>query len=215
MLRSVAHTLHVFALGVWLGGLLLTGVAAAILFPTMKALEPKLPAFAAYKGDHWMIAAGRAADRVFTINDMVQLTCAMLAVLSLALGAAWGLRPTGVRGGLRIVALTVALAALGYQLFGLAPRMSTNLRAYWTAAQAGDHATAETKKAAFNADHPTAQTVMSVTTAAVAGALLLGAWPGGMGWAGGTGRRRGQEQPAEEIKPRLEEPALLRDGGRR
>jgi len=179
--RAVVHTFHVAALGVWLGSLLMTGVAAAILFPTMKGLDPKLPAFAEYTGDHWMIAAGRAADRIFSINDALQLACALVVVVTLAAGAVWcNLRPTGLRGVLRLLALCVALVALGFQLFVLAPRMSLNLKTYWQAAQAGDRPLADRHQAAFSTDHTTAQNTLATITLAVGVLLLLSVWPQGL-----------------------------------
>lgn len=203
--RAIVHTVHVAALGIWLGSLLMTGVAAAILFPTMKGLAPQLPAFASYTGDHWMIAAGRTADRLFSINDALQLACALVVVTTLASGALWcNLRPTGLRGVLRLLVLAVALVALGFQLFVLAPRMSLNLRTYWQAAQTGDRPLADQHQAAFSSDHPTAQNTLATITLAVGVLLLLSVWPQGLAAA----TTPLAAQPAGD--PPLEPPALLK-----
>lgn len=203
--RKLADALHTAALGVWLGVVLMSAAAAAVIFPTVKALDPSLPGFAAYTGDHWMIAAGRVADRTFAVSDAAQFVCALLAGLGLVVrrpigDAAW----RTARSALRITFLSGAITALAYQLFVLAPRINANLQAHWTAAAAGDNATAQTQRAAFTADHPTASATLAVIATLVAVCLGLAAWPGsGPGYVGGSA-------PTAASGPRLEEPALAR-----
>ncbi len=205
--RKLADTLHTAALGVWLGVVLMAGAAAAVIFPTVKALNPSLPAFAAYTGDHWMIAAGRVADRTFAVSDAAQFVCALLAGLGLVLG-----RPIGdaswrtARSALRITFLSGALTALAYQLFVLAPRMNANLQAHWAAAAVGDDARAQTLREVFTADHPTASATLGMIAVLVAICLGLAAWPGA------TPGRAGGSSPTPAAAPRLEVPALARGG---
>ncbi|MFN0011264.1 MAG: hypothetical protein ACKVS8_06420 [Phycisphaerales bacterium] len=176
--RNAARALHTAALGVWLGVVVMTAAAAAIIFPTVKALAPTLPAFSAYTGDHWMVAAGKVADRIFAISDAAQFACAILAGAGLVLA-----RPMGhaswrtLRTALRITALSAAITALAYQLFVLSPRMSQNLKGYWAAAERGDNTAAASLRAAFNADHPTATIVLGVLAVIVLACLPLAAWP--------------------------------------
>ena len=209
MWRKLADAIHTAALGVWLGVVLMTGAAAAVIFPTVKALDPTLPGFGLYTGDHWMIAAGRVADRTFAISDAAQFVCATLAGVGLVLG-----RPLGhpawrtARTAVRITFLSAAITALSYHLFVLAPRMNTNLRGYWAAAAAGDNATAQTLRDAFSADHPTASATLGAIAALVAICLALAAWPQPQAIA--TPRPASAPDPA--ATPRLEEPALARGG---
>src|SRR5690349_21676927 len=57
MLRIV-QTIHVVAAGVWLGSLVMTGAYAGLVFRTMRTLNPSLPDFGAYPGEHWRLAGG-------------------------------------------------------------------------------------------------------------------------------------------------------------
>ena len=53
---AAAEGLHLAALGAWLGAIVVSGAAAAIIFPTMRSLDPRMPEFGSYQGPHWMIA---------------------------------------------------------------------------------------------------------------------------------------------------------------
>ncbi|MBL8757761.1 MAG: hypothetical protein JNK35_04945 [Phycisphaerae bacterium] len=205
--RRALHAIHVTALGLWSGSLLMTAAMAAVTFPTMKSLAPMLPGYAGYTGDHWMIAAGKVANTAFAISDGVQFVCAMLAAGSLLVAAVFaGLnwRRPGVV--VRAVIMGSALGVLAYHLLVLSPRMAVNLRQYWLLAEAGKTSDAEAVRAAFTADHPTASTVM----ATLAGLSLIGLILGALAGADG-GPERAEPQPAPA--PRLETPALLRQGG--
>ena len=208
MWRKLADTVHTAGLGVWLGVVLMSGAAAAVIFPTVKALNPSLPAFSAYTGDHWMIAAGRVADRTFAVSDAAQFVCALLAGAGLVLGqpigdASW----RTPRSALRITFFSGAITALAYQLFVLAPRMNANLQGHWTAAAGGDNAAAQALREAFTADHPTASTTLGVIAALVAICLGLAAWPKAAGGSSVTGTPVISRESA-----RPEEPALARGG---
>ncbi|MGQ0628913.1 MAG: hypothetical protein ACT4PL_12535 [Phycisphaerales bacterium] len=71
MLRRSLLALHTFALGLWFGSLIMSGVAAAVLFPTLKRLDPTLGAYPKYTGSHWLLAAGHVAEIVFYISDII------------------------------------------------------------------------------------------------------------------------------------------------
>lgn len=148
-----------------------------MLFPKMKELGPHLDAFAAHPNDHWKIAAGQVAQRLFVACDAVQLVCGGVCFLTLGLVLS-RLKKDGGSGGrwmlLRILALSLAMGLLCYQLFVLAPRMNTNVRAYWTLAKMGEIENADRAEAAFAKDHPTATNVLGGTTAAVV-VLIVGA----------------------------------------
>lgn len=203
--RRILHALHLTALGVWSGSLLMTAATAAITFPTMKSLAPALPGYAGYTGDHWMIAAGKVANTAFAISDGVQFVCAIIAAGSLLISAVFaGLdwRRPGVV--VRAIIMGSALGVLAYHLLVLAPRMAVNLRQYWSLAEAGRSAEAEAIRAAFTADHPTATAVMATLAGLSLAALFLGA----LGGADGGPERARRPEPS----PRLETPALLRSG---
>lgn len=202
--RAICETAHLALLGLWLGALVMTGATAAVVFTEMKSLTPALPAYAAYTGEHWALAGGRVMQRVFFFADAAQFICGLGAALTLLLSVAtFGLSvrrvSTLVRGALVFIA--VALAA--YAIIGLGPRMNSNLRAYWSAAERGDMEDAARPRAAFDADHPVASAVMSATAAAVLLALIAGAW---------SVARQGASSlpPAPERKSAWEEPELLK-----
>jgi len=177
-----ASALHFASLGVWLGALGMAGVTAAVLFPTMRELDPTLPAFASYTEPQWAIAAGHAAARVFAISEVVQWVTGGLALGSLIF-ALWRRARAGFRvgpaGGIRVALVVVAVTLTCYQALVLGPRMDRNMHAYWNAARAGEVAAALEHKRAFDADHPRASRAMSQTFAAIALALALGCWSAG------------------------------------
>ncbi len=174
MLRLPLLVLHILALSLWLGCVVTAGLAAAIIFPTMKSLDPQLPAYAGYTGDHWMLAAGRIADRIFDATDTAQVGAAGVALLTgVALLAARGLRARPPIALAWLVALAAALGVLAYTLTVLRPRMTTNLVTYWDAASRADNPAAEAARAAFSAEHPLASNLMAATALLVLLALIL------------------------------------------
>ncbi len=178
--RPFVDTLHIVALAFWLAALLGSGAAAAVLFPTMKHLDPTLPAFAAYPHEHWKIAAGHAANKLFFLADIVQFAAAFLATVTFALtlfflrilpdrGRSW---PLAIRG----VSLAAALTAAAYLLLVLSPAMGLDYQHFIAAASAGQVEQADAARAAFEAAHPKASTAISITAAAVFVALFAGVW---------------------------------------
>jgi hypothetical protein len=177
-LKRIAQTLNALSLAVWLGVVVMTGVFAAVTFPTIKELNPTLASHAKYTGEHWLIVAGNVAAKGFFISDMVQFVCAALAIASI--GVLWIATPGGLRGKLqaaRVVALACVISLFCYYFFVLAPGMSENLRQYWQAAAAGDNATALKFKALFDADHPTSSRVLSSLAVLLLAASALALWP--------------------------------------
>jgi len=176
-LVRVAESVHLFSLALWLGGVVMSGVVAAVVFPLMRDLDPTLGAYPEFTGDHANLGAGRIAARVFLIADGVQFVCGFGALAALAVLILRGaLSNRRLTHGVRVVAMAVALTSLSYQLLLLAPRMDRNLSAYWAAAEAGDNQSAETARLAFNEDHPTASRTLSITAFAVATTLAFGLW---------------------------------------
>lgn len=199
-LPAIAETIHNASLGVWLGALAMTGAVAAVVFPTMKSLDPSLPAYGAYDGPHWSLAAGAVMARVFTIADIVALVAASLALLSFALRAAGGFSSGRLVLALRTVSLLTAIGLLSWWLFMLAPEMDGHLKQHWIAAEAGRNEVAEAHRAAFAEAHPVASSIFKVESVAVAIALLSGLWAG-MRQSSATGIR--ELRPTREFAARL------------
>lgn len=188
--RAFCETVHVLALALWLGFVVAAGAYAAVVFPTVKGLGPRLPDFESYTGDHWLIVGGRVAQTVFLIADVVQFFCALAAVATFA-AAAWmfGLpkRPMlYVRG----LALAVALASVASLLLIVNPKFVCATNAYWSAAKAGDHAGAAAHQQVARETHPYATALMSMVAGSVAVAL------GCCAWSLATPLRRGEEAEA-------------------
>jgi len=171
LLRS--ERIHAAALGLWLGVLGLAGASAAIIFPTMKTLAPKLEAYPNFTGEHWKLAAGIVQARIFTAMDVACVAMALVAVVSVI--NTWMRSDfSGTLARTRGAVIAVACVALGYQLFVLGPVMSQNVRSYWAAAAAGDNVRAEQARVAFETDHPVASRTLGIQFAGVAASLALG-----------------------------------------
>ncbi len=167
--RALLETLHPGALGVWLGALVMTGVTAAIAFPEMQALDPALPAFAAYSEDHGIIAAGHVMARVFAIADGVQLACAALAVFTMFI--LFAMR-TPRRWWRLVFTLAPAGVFVWYVLFVAQP-MHADLTGFWSAASEGNTAAADQLRASFDARHPVASRAMGAIAVLTLLALLV------------------------------------------
>lgn len=176
MVFRAAQTTHLLALALWIGAAAMSGVVAAIVFPTMRTLDPTLGAYPSYGGDHSVLAAGNIAGRVFLLVDMVQFVCAALALASFIVMLMLGYSLNTLTRVARSVILCVALGILSYHLFVLMPGMHEDLRAYWAAASIGDNTTADAHKDAFLALHSTASRSIGATTLVALLAFVLGVW---------------------------------------
>lgn len=208
-IRSICTALNVTALGLWLGCVVMTGAAAAVIFPSIKALAPTAPAYAQYTGEQWLIVAGHAAARVFYISDIIQFACAAIVLattVALAMSDRGSLR--GRASMFRHTMIAGAFAFFCYYFFILAPQMSFALHEHWQAAAAGDNERAARFKAAFDADHPSSSNTLGAIAVTLLAALLATAWP--RSGAPGAAPSSAPPAPRSGGKPRLEEPALLR-----
>lgn len=176
-LRSLSEAVGITAAGLWFGALVMTSATAAVVFPVVKRLDPRLPQFDAYTGEHWMLVAGRVMYNVFFVADVVQVTCAAFAILALA-----GVWFAGDRAGpvgpsrVRLAGLTAAAALLAVDLAWLKPHMNRALLAYWDAARAGNTIAAAAQRDEFRSLHPTATGLLLGCTVAVFVALVGGVW---------------------------------------
>lgn len=178
-------SVRLLALGAWGGILLGVGMAAAVLFPTVKETGALLPS-ATGVGEGWLLIAGRVGQRLFAAGNVAQVVAAgvwgLLAVPSFA-----GRRASRMESLVRTRVVLGLLAAglVAYQLAWLHPRMNEQLEAYWSACQAGDAVLAEMGQSGFRELHPLATRVMGGTIVVVVALFLAEAW------ALGRGERRG------------------------
>lgn len=207
--RAMCETINLTVTGLWLGALVMTGVTAAILFPTVRDLRPTLPEYALYQGEHWRIAAGQPGDKIFVACDAIQFVCAMVAAVSLAtMVFVTKVRVKRPAMLIRIAALVVAFVLLGSRFFFLQPWMDTNLHGFWEAAAKGDNANAERLRAAFDADHPIASNMLAATALCVLLAMVFGAWCAATPETADVKSERAKKKFGDG--PKLETPLLAR-----
>lgn len=151
-------------------------VVAAIIFPTMRELDPTLGLFQAYRGAHADLGAGYIQARVFFAVDILQFVGAFVGGIALAVSIfvrhALRTRASFVRS----VLFAAAALVFAYQFFMLAPRMDQNAQDYWRAAEAGDTQAAERSRDAFSADHPTATRVFGLIGVLVLSSFVVSVW---------------------------------------
>ncbi len=171
------RTIQAGMLGVALGVLVMTGAAAAIAFPTMKALQPSLPEFASYPSDHHRIAAGQVMARVFRVAEAALAATLVVAIIAFTLDLVRASRQATVLErrvrAARGVLYVGMLAIMGFKFGVLNPRMNAELGAFWSDARAGNVQAADAHRAAFDADHPTASKLLYAQAVLVALALLV------------------------------------------
>lgn len=189
--RSFCEALHLTALGLWLGVLVAVGGAAAVIFPTMKSMHIRLEDFKGDPADHWLIAAGQVAQRLFLLGDIAMFICSLLTVLTLGTLAVFlgGMARRGVML-IRALAVGVALASFASTLLIVAPGISTASRAHWEAARIGDDAASAKHSAAARELHPLASNLMAVEAVALLIALWAAGWSLASGAAIGAGGPR-------------------------
>lgn len=195
--RALLESTHVAALAIWLGAAGMSGLFAATVFPKMKELDPKLPAYSAYEGDHWSLAAGQLANQVFIRADVAQFLGALAAGITLAILIArrhitprW--KSTWVRG----VALGFGMACVAGLIIFVQPAMQASFKAYWAAAEAGNTQAALNARAAADQLHPWAARLIAGGTFCSLIALLAAGWGLGRAAALGGAEARAEGRPA-------------------
>lgn len=174
--RGLLESVHIAGLAAWFGAAGMSGVFAAVTFPMMKRLDPKLPGYAGFEGEHWSLAAGQLANRVFVIADSAQFVGAMAAGVTFAVlvarrHVAADRLSTWVRG----LSLSVGIACVAGLLIVVQPGMQSSFRAYWSAAEQGLTQEALRARGAADALHPWAsRLIMGGTVCALTGLLAAG-----------------------------------------
>ena len=172
-LRLTNTVLIVFS-GIAFGVLAMTGVVAGVLFPTMHTLNPTLPAYGAYSGAHWSLAAGIIAERIFDIG---------FVIVGVSFGICWSsvlvLVFMSRRYGfpvLRLMVLGVVSSIFLFHIGSVQPAMNRAATAYRAAALAGDTERAAQAKARFDALHPTASNLIISSTMGMLALFLFSTW---------------------------------------
>lgn len=177
LLAMAASIVFWLGLAAWIGALLTAGIAAGCVFGTLPDLGVQLSDYAAFDADrHGGLAAGMVMEKVFWIVDLVQFVAAPLTIAGLLvmLGCGWWRQR---RGSAIVMTLCViaASATLAYHVVALAPPMNRELRAYWSAARAGDADEALTRRANFEQMHPQAELLLQARLLLLLSALVAAA----------------------------------------
>jgi len=172
--RTLCNTVYWLALAIWLGVLIAAGVAAFATFTILPDLGLELESFRAYPSlEHGRIAAGKVMEPIFTFVDFVQIAAVTVVLIMVALQTwIFGYRVRRLFGALRVGSLVVAAGLFAFRAASLSPGMNHDLRAYWQAAEAGEREAAAAHRAAFDAAHPVASNLFSVTLSLVVVAVL-------------------------------------------
>jgi hypothetical protein len=170
-LRTISDRLHIGALGIWLGALILMGAGAPMVFSALRSAAPHLPEFSAFDGPHYLIAGGQIVRRLFGVCDGLQVACAIVAEVTFLVGGREGRRAWRIARGVFLAGLVGILA---YRLLILEPSLEPSLRDYWAAARAGDAGAVLKHKAAYDAGHRLENVLFAATGLLVLAALAAG-----------------------------------------
>jgi len=144
---------HVLALTTWVAVLAAGAIAASHVFPTLRALDPTLPSYAASpQSEHWRYAAGEIMDGIFLLADRAQYVVIPVALVTLGVELRRG--RIGHRERIRTAALGAASLIFLVYAIAIAPAMTESLDAQRAAARIGDADSAAGHEARFNGLHP-------------------------------------------------------------
>jgi len=218
--RGRLEAVQVAAWSAWSAALLSTGATAYFIFTLLKRLDVRLPAFEAYGGEHWRLAGGYVAERLFLAADTIGLLAVAVGGGAFALGC-WRGRPA-VGSWVAAVRALLVLGMVGvmtYRFAALEPAMASELASYRQAAREGDTQAALASREAYDRQHATASTAFGVTfvLTSLAAAVTLATLGGGAAAtervpAGGASR--GGSGAGRSRRGVLQEPALARKGSR-
>lgn len=160
--RALAETVHIAALGLWFGVLTAAAGAAAVLFPTIKGLDARLPGYEASPAENFRILGGMVAQQVFLMADVVMFGCCLAAIATLGVLLGVYRIPAGRPATIvRVASLALALAAFASLLFIVTPSLNSASRLHWAALKAGDAAAIARHRAAVDQLHPIARNLMA------------------------------------------------------
>lgn len=160
-LRVIIETVNALALGLWAGALAMVGVAAAVTFPAMKRLDPALPDFAAYEGEHWKLAAGTVMNPLFGVVSMVgTFSLAIVSVAFAILMFRKMVTPRSKSFHLRFWLWLALVALTGYVDRALWSPMNDLFQEHHALALAGNNAESARVMQGFDALHGLASPLM-------------------------------------------------------
>lgn len=169
---------YMLALGVWAGALLMVGATAAITFPRMAQLDPRLPGFESFEGEHHRIAAGQVMNLAFTVSDWVGLVA--MAVAAACLGAVFVFRRRSSDLGPALVVRSVAMGLLVvltlFSTLAFRPSLNRSFEQLWTAAAAGENERADEIRERLAPRHAKASFLLTTQFALVLAAGAAGAF---------------------------------------
>ena len=159
---KLVNAIYWMSLAAWLAALVSAGIAAGNVFGVLDDLSLELERYAAYPThEHGMLAAGHVMEGVFVTVDLIQFVAIPLTLLALGMQlAVYRLPVRSPANAVRTLCLVAAAGLFAYHATTLAPRMNRELRARWSAAEAGDVAAASAHQMAFSEDHPTADLIL-------------------------------------------------------
>lgn len=181
--RRLAETIYISTLAFWLASIVFSALFAAILFPTMKQLDPHIAGLPEGVQEHWRLAAGKIAGPIFELVGGLQRV--FVAITFLALCLLWSCVleiPPAARKLRSIAWIPLAATALATDFLVIRP-MASHLAQFWTSVQANDLATAQHHRSVFDNLHHYSTTMLGATAAllvltiAIAGFTLQTASP--------------------------------------
>jgi hypothetical protein len=138
----ICESIHLLALGLWAGVLLMVGATAAVTFPKLAELDVRVPGFEGYDAEHHRIAAGQVMNLAFAVADWIGMACLVVAVVTILIltvpRGVWRHR-IGPALVLRVAALAFVLVLTLFQTFAFRPSLNRSFERLWTAAEVGDN----------------------------------------------------------------------------
>lgn len=147
------------ALTFWIGAIMTVAIAAMNTFGTLPGLGVSLDGYPDFPVEHHgRLAAGIIMERNFFMADVIQMFAIPIVLVTLLAQLLFCKMPLKrPANSIRFISLSTAAVVFGIYAFTIAPDMNRELRAYWTAAEAGQVEQAELHRAAFEVDHPRAE----------------------------------------------------------
>jgi len=166
------EAIQVAAWATWSGALLVTGATAYFVFTLLKRLDPALPAYNAYEGEHWRLLGGYVAERLFIGGDVVGFLAICIGGGAFSLACWKGYpHPRTWTAAIRALLIISMIGIMTYRFAVLDPAMQQDLAGYRQAAELGDTEAALVRQRAYDVHHATASKLMAASLAATLAAL--------------------------------------------
>lgn len=176
LIRRVLNTIHTACLAAASGVIIATGVAAAVAFPTMRDLNPRLADLATID-DHWMIAAGSVMAQVFLVTAVIVGGAIGVALIAFTMQLLLASRRAFGATVVRFVAIAALVAVFTHYAAILLPDMNRTFDAFVAAGRANDIEQAAKLRREFDELHPLASRELGAIAVLALAAALLSALP--------------------------------------